>query len=271
MANLMAQNIKAFAATPDKLSSSPGTHISAPSSTPSSKPAGCFYLIIPFGNSILLCSYHLLFLLPQLTMPCFDTPRWKYGNNFWRYQYLNLYKLTLCIICSLHSCIQAERRTTPCSHKPCIIFFFDSMSSSSFLPPLNLTSISPHCSMTSLLPLDHLPPLALRDGFHGNILGYPFRLHFPLGSVALVSPAQILLKVLYPPRSGFLEEMWWQPSSHSCPIPKSRHSTDSIYKTFLTTLSFSLFLNQLQCKFLFYFIAWNYYNNLCPLCLSPNS
>lgn len=58
--------------------------------------------------------------------------------------------------------------------------------------------------MTSLLSLDHLSPFALRDGFHGNILGYPFRLHFPLGSVALVSTVQILLKVLYSPKIRFL-------------------------------------------------------------------
>lgn len=58
--------------------------------------------------------------------------------------------------------------------------------------------------MTSLLPLDHLPHLALRDGFHGDILDYPFRLHLPLGSVALVSTVKILLKVLHSPKNKFL-------------------------------------------------------------------
>lgn len=160
------------------------------------------YLIMPFRNSVLFFPHHLLPLLPQLTPPCFDMPSWKSGNNFWCYQYLNLYKLTL-HICSPHPCIQAERRTMPCSPWPWIICS-NSMSSSSFWPPLNLLSFSPHCSMTSLLPLDHFPHLALRDGFHGDIPGYPFRLHFPLGSVALVSTVQILLKVLHSLKIKFL-------------------------------------------------------------------
>lgn len=163
----------------------------------------CFYLIMSFRNSILFCPHCLLSLLPQLTTPCFDMPSWKSGNNFWWYQNLNLYKLTLCIICSLHPCIQAEKRTIPFSPQAWIVCF-NSMSSSSFWPLLNLLSFLPHCSMTSLLPLDHLPHLALRDSFHGDILGYPFRLHFPLGSVALASTVQILLKVLYSPKIKFL-------------------------------------------------------------------
>lgn len=87
----------------------------------------------------------------------------------------------------------------------------------------------------------------------------------PLALLPSLALFKFFSRSYIPPRSGFFEEIWWQPSSHSCPIPKSRHLTDSIFKIFLTTLSFSLFLNQLQCKFLFYFIAWNYYNNLCPL------
>lgn len=112
-----------------------------------------------------------------------------------------------------------------------------------------LTSTNSHELLTSvilylILTCGSSSIFGSKDCFHGDILGHPLRLYFSSGCAALVGPVQILLKVLDSPKTNFLGTDNKVIFSHICPICKSRCLEDSIYKIFLTSLSFSLFPDQ---------------------------
>lgn len=166
------------------------------------------------------------------------------------------------IIKSLHTSIKAEWGKIFCSLQSWKLWS-DHVSSSAFWPRPNLTSFSlPWWMHGFLLPLDNLPYLALRDCFHGDVLGHLLSLDFSLfGCVAWVSTLQILLKVLHSPETSFLGTDAVVTPQLYLPYPQEQ----ALNWFYLWNISKSFVLlyfpNNPNPEFYFIF-AWNYHNHL---------